>query len=286
MGDHRADRRNCSRRSRSLETSATLPTGPGKRRANKHLTSRSGLFGALSSTPLLLGSVALALSAGGAVTAADSALSSHETSARLGAATTVNGVSTVSRASLLAERRIVVSRDLRRDERSSDVDADLVEAAERQARARIAALAQLATQAEARSADLELNEWSLPVDVVELTAGFGDVGLWADYHTGLDFNGDTGDPVYSVGSGVVTSAVYDGAYGYKTVVTLDDGTEIWFAHQNSIQVDEGDVVRGGEQIGTIGSTGNVTGSHLHLEVRPSAGAPVDPYAAFQVRGLL
>lgn len=285
MGDHRADRRNRSRRSRSLETPAPLPTGPGKRRAGKRLSSRGRLLGALPSTPLLLGTVALAVSAGGAVTAADPTLTSHEASARLGAANAVNGVGTVSRASQLAERRSVVSRDLRRDARSSDADADLLEAAERQARARDAALAQFAKQAEARSADLELNKWYLPVDVVELTARFGDYGLWADYHTGLDFNGDTGDPIYSVANGVVTSAGYDGAYGYKTVVTLDDGTEIWFAHQNSILVDEGEGVRGGQQIGTIGSTGNVTGSHLHLEVRPGAGDPVDPYAAFQVRGL-
>ena len=78
---------------------------------------------------------------------------------------------------------------------------------------------------------------------------------------------------------------YDGSYGNKTVITLDDGTELWFCHQSAFAVEDGDVVRAGEVIGYVGSTGNTTGSHLHLEVRPGAGDPVDPYAAMLVHGL-
>jgi murein DD-endopeptidase MepM/ murein hydrolase activator NlpD len=123
------------------------------------------------------------------------------------------------------------------------------------------------------------------VDHVAITATFGEYGLWASYHTGLDFNGNNGDPIYSIANGVVTSSSYDGSYGNKTVITLDDGTEIWYCHQTDFLVSEGDVVRAGEQIGTIGSTGHVTGSHLHLEVRPGGGDPVDPYEAMLVHGL-
>ena len=68
-----------------------------------------------------------------------------------------------------------------------------------------------------------------------LTARFGQYGLWSSYHTGLDFNGNTGDPITSVANGVVISAGYDGAYGNKTVVQLEDGTEIWYCHQNSLR---------------------------------------------------
>jgi murein DD-endopeptidase MepM/ murein hydrolase activator NlpD len=120
---------------------------------------------------------------------------------------------------------------------------------------------------------------------VNLTARFGDYGLWSGYHTGLDFNGNTGDPIMAIANGVVISAGYDGSYGNKTVVRLDDGTEIWYCHQNSFGVSVGDVVRGGEVIGYIGSTGHVTGSHLHVEVRPGGGDPVDPYLAMQQHGL-
>lgn len=47
----------------------------------------------------------------------------------------------------------------------------------------------------------------------------------------------------------------------------------------------GDQVSAGDVVGSVGSTGNVTGPHLHLEVRPGGGDPVDPYAALIAEGL-
>ena len=55
-------------------------------------------------------------------------------------------------------------------------------------------------------------------------------------HTGLDFAAPSGTPIYAVANGTVTETGYDGAYGNKTVITLDDGTEIWFCHQTSYTV--------------------------------------------------
>ncbi len=286
MGAHRANRRGRSRRSSGTSNAGAAPVcQPGAGRASKHSASRGSLLRALPSAPLLLGVLVLFVAAGGAVATADLAPSGSGALLPLTAPSATSGTSTVSTASLLRERRAAVSRDLRRDRAAGSAETKLLEAAEEQSRERIAALARIARQAKARSADIARNQWYLPVDEVELTARFGDYGLWANLHTGLDFNGDDGDAIYSVANGVVSSAGYDGSYGYKTVVTLLDGTEIWYAHQTSIGVSEGEVVRGGELIGTIGSTGNVTGSHLHLEVRPGAGDPVDPYAAFQVHGL-
>ena len=99
------------------------------------------------------------------------------------------------------------------------------------------------------------------------------------------FAAPSGTPVLSVANGVVRSTEYDGSYGNKIVVALEDGTEIWYAHLTSFTVSPGQEVRGGEQIGTVGSTGNSTGPHLHLEVRPGAGDAVDPYAALLAHGL-
>ena len=117
---------------------------------------------------------------------------------------------------------------------------------------RDAALGQLAQLAEQQADKIAENRWVLPRQPASHRQ-FGEYGLWSSYHTGLDFNGNDGHPIMSIANGVVTSAGYDGAYGNKTVVTLDDGTEIWYCHQSSYGVSEGDTVRAGEVIGAVGS---------------------------------
>lgn len=127
--------------------------------------------------------------------------------------------------------------------------------------------------------------WVAPLDSYSLTATFGEIGLWSSGHTGLDFDSTEGVPVGSVASGEVTSAGDDGSFGQKVVVTHADGTETWYAHLSEISVSVGDQVGAGSTIGAVGATGNVTGSHLHLEVRPGGGEPVDPYTALQEHGV-
>lgn len=185
-----------------------------------------------------------------------------------------------------AARQPIVSRNSPRQVPNQRSQPSLIAAAEQLAAERGMLLKKYAAQAAVQSAKIKSDRWMLPVAYVALTARFGDYGLWATLHTGLDFNGDEGEPVYSAANGTVTAVGYDGSYGNKTIVTLEDGTEIWYAHQSTITVNVGDEVRGGEQIGTIGSTGNVTGSHLHLEVRPGGGDPIDPYTVFESKGLL
>ena len=110
-------------------------------------------------------------------------------------------------------------------------------------------------------------------------------GLWSSNHTGLDFATASGTPIVAVANGVITKTGSAGAYGNQTIETLDDGTEIWYCHQTTIGVSPGERVIGGQQIGTVGSTGNTTGPHLHLEVRPGGGDPVDPFQALVFHGV-
>ncbi len=262
---------------------------PGKRRAVRS-PRRAPLVRALPSAPMLAGVAVLAVAAGGAVTAGQPTVAAASNISAAAAdvvrpAGALTGVSAVGSVSS-RERTEVVSRDSRRDALADTADEELVEQAEAQARQRNAALANLAQQAEQQAAKLELNAWVLPVSGYRLTATFGQSsGLWSSTHTGLDFAAPSGTPLVAVANGTITSTAYDGSYGNKTVLTLEDGTEIWYCHQTSFAVSPGQTVRAGEVIGSVGSTGNSTGPHLHLEVRPGAGDPVDPYQALVVRGL-
>ena len=116
--------------------------------------------------------------------------------------------------------------------------------------------------------------------------GFGESdSFWAHLHTGQDFAAPTGTPVVAVGDGSITSAGWAGAYGYRVVETLSDGTELWYCHLSAIGVGAGQVTAG-QPIARVGATGsNVTAPHLHLEVRPGGGEPVDPSTWLTAHGL-
>ncbi|MCZ4498840.1 MAG: peptidase [Marmoricola sp.] len=127
---------------------------------------------------------------------------------------------------------------------------------------------------------------ALPVAAYRLTGRFGDTsGLWHHAHTGLDFAAPSGTTIRSVTAGRVIEVGYDGRYGNKTVVLTRGGTELWYCHQRSVAVTVGERVHAGEPIGAVGSTGNVTGPHLHLEVRPVPDRPVDPDRWLQRQGV-
>ncbi|NHB86141.1 M23 family metallopeptidase [Tessaracoccus sp. HDW20] len=79
----------------------------------------------------------------------------------------------------------------------------------------------------------------------------------------------------SITDGTVTNASWHSAYGNLTQITNDDGTVFYYAHQATRTIRNGQRVTAGQQIGTVGNTGNSYGAHLHLEVRV-AGRTVDP----------
>ncbi|WP_241844675.1 M23 family metallopeptidase [Kitasatospora sp. CB01950] len=151
--------------------------------------------------------------------------------------------------------------------------------------ARFAAAQDAEAKRAAQQAEADRAAHNLPVAGYQLTAHFAQSGShWAHLHTGLDFAARTGTPVTAVTGGTVTSAGWSGPYGYRVIQTLPDGTELWYCHLSRIATASGQVAPG-TLLGAVGATGNVTGPHLHLEVRPGGGAPIDPLPWLQQLGL-
>ncbi len=96
----------------------------------------------------------------------------------------------------------------------------------------------------------------------------------SNFHTGLDIDGDTGDPIVSATAGVVAYSGWRSGYGNLVVVRSGD-TEYYYGHAAQLLVSEGEAVAAGQLVALVGSTGRSTGSHLHFEIRVD-GAPVDP----------
>jgi murein DD-endopeptidase MepM/ murein hydrolase activator NlpD len=126
----------------------------------------------------------------------------------------------------------------------------------------------------------------LPVHAYTLTARFGQAGgRWSHFHTGLDFAAPIGTPIHAVMAGKVIFAAFAGAYGRQVQVRHYDGTVTSYSHMSAFSVSVGQVVRAGGQVGAVGVTGNTTGPHVHLEVRPGGGAPIDPEPWLRAHGL-
>ena len=94
-------------------------------------------------------------------------------------------------------------------------------------------------------------------------------------HTGLDIAAKTGTPINVVADGTVISAKYNGSYGNLVKVDHGNGVETWYAHTSKMYVTVGEVVKAGDVIAAVGSTGNSTGPHLHFEIRIN-GEHVNP----------
>ena len=111
-----------------------------------------------------------------------------------------------------------------------------------------------------------------PVNGGYVSCGFG--GYRG--HTGTDFtmSGAYGKPAYASAAGTVIFAGWSGGYGRLIKIRHSNGYETWYAHLSSINVSVGDTVYQGQQVGSIGSSGNSSGPHLHFELRIN-GTPVN-----------
>ncbi|MFE2534149.1 peptidoglycan DD-metalloendopeptidase family protein [Streptomyces sp. NPDC059371] len=131
--------------------------------------------------------------------------------------------------------------------------------------------------------------YTLPVDSSSVGTGYKVAGsMWSSgYHTGVDFVVPTGTTLKSIAAGTVVSAGWGGAYGNQVVIQHADGKYSQYAHMSSLSVSAGQTVTEGQQIGLSGATGNVTGPHLHFEIRttPDYGSDIDPVAYLRSHGV-
>ena len=95
------------------------------------------------------------------------------------------------------------------------------------------------------------------------------------WHAGIDFAGRRGDDIIAVASGVVTWSGEKGGYGLMVEITHSDGYVTRYAHNEENLADLGTIVKKGEVIALMGSSGRSTGPHVHFEVYKN-GRTVDP----------
>ena len=110
-----------------------------------------------------------------------------------------------------------------------------------------------------------------------ITSYFGGRNIFGSYsyHSGIDISASYGAPIYAADGGTVTFSGWKGTYGKLVIITHDNGTKTYYAHNSSLLVSSGQKVYKGQQIAKAGSTGRSTGTHCHFEVRVN-GTAVNP----------
>lgn len=169
---------------------------------------------------------------------------------------------------------LVLSRDLTLEE----LDASL-QGLNRLADQRADAMAAL----ESRLFDRKIKKMMVPTQTPVANANLGSVFGWridpitgrSALHTGLDFPALIGTPVYAAAGGVVVVQEFHPEYG--NMVEVDHGNDLItrYGHGSRVYVKKGDLIKRGQHIADVGSTGRSTGAHLHFEVLVQ-GVPQDP----------
>lgn len=101
------------------------------------------------------------------------------------------------------------------------------------------------------------------------------------FHPGIDFRGNTGEPIQATADGVIKEASRNKVLGRYVIVSHGNGFETIFAHMHKTLVKTGEEVKRGQVIGQIGNTGRSTGSHLHYGIQLH-GKSIDPGKYLQV----
>lgn len=120
-----------------------------------------------------------------------------------------------------------------------------------------------------------------------LTSGFGErfhpILGYVRFHKGVDLAVSAGTPIVAAADGRVVSAGWHGGYGRQVAIAHAGGIETTYGHMSQIAAYAGEMVRRGQVIGYVGSSGLSTGPHLHFEVTRN-GQPVNPMTAKLVSG--
>ena len=234
----------------------------------------------------MIGGAALLIAAAGAATAGPAISTAGETNAT--ASRSIGGyVANLSSASLEGRDATQISRAGARPSLKDGISDQ--QKAQRAADIRDNRLSDMARNAEQYAKELSSDTWVYPTTNFRITVWFGEAGgYWeTGYHTGIDFATAYGTPVVSVAGATVAQTGWDGSYGNQIRLTLENGDQVWYNHLAAIEVNVGDTVLKGQEIGRVGETGNAYGYHLHFEYRLASDleTPVDPAPYFAAHDL-
>lgn len=115
------------------------------------------------------------------------------------------------------------------------------------------------------------------------TSGYG--GRWGTTHYGIDIANSVGTPIVAAADGVVIEAGPASGFGQWIRVQHSDGTITVYGHIATIEVNEGETVKAGDEIATMGNEGFSTGPHLHFEVWDASGTKTNPLPWLEEHGV-
>jgi murein DD-endopeptidase MepM/ murein hydrolase activator NlpD len=141
----------------------------------------------------------------------------------------------------------------------------------------------LLTVAESRLFEQKLKAMAIPTQNPVLTGVNGSPFGWridpftgkSAMHTGIDFQAETGTPIFATAGGLVVTQEFHSAYG--NMIEIEHGNQVIsrYAHTSKVFVKKGELIKRGQKIALVGSTGRATGPHLHYEVLVQS-VPQDP----------
>ncbi|MCL2207400.1 MAG: M23 family metallopeptidase [Fibromonadales bacterium] len=119
-----------------------------------------------------------------------------------------------------------------------------------------------------------------PLDRLHITSGFGyrihPITGQRAFHSGVDYRGSVGTPVYAVAEGVVAQSSYDDHSGNFVAIKHSDNSQSWYLHLSQRGVGSGARVRSRQVIGKVGNTGRSNGPHLHFAIKQPNGQWMNP----------